>query len=277
VSFYITATNFWPIIRVFEGITQSDLKFVAWESGDNTNRFEAVAGRQYQIRVAGNAPAPSPRPEGVFTFYMSYAPAPMNDAFANRIPLTGKENIFQVSTIGATREPGEPVNGQACAAHSVWYSWRCPGNGVVNLSAELGYYPYISVYTGVSLNSLSLLASNANLSGISCCISFQGVSNTVYQIAVDACGNDTETTTMNVSLQDFPRLEMLRRTPAGVMQMTSRGYYYGQYVLEASTNLVDWIPILTTDTFAVPDGLLLQDPAATNFSRRFYRAVLRSW
>jgi len=43
-------------------------------------------------------------------------------------------------------------------------------------------------------------------------------------------------------------------------------------VIFASTNLVDWNSILTN--LPVPGSLPLLDPAATNFPRRFYRAVV---
>ena len=42
------------------------------------------------------------------------------------------------------------------------------------------------------------------------------------------------------------------------------------YVLQASTNLINWIPLITNT--AVTNQFLLTDPGASNFSRRFYRA-----
>jgi len=44
-------------------------------------------------------------------------------------------------------------------------------------------------------------------------------------------------------------------------------------VVEASTNLVDWAPILTNTAAIGP--LYFHDPDVTNFSYRFYRAVIR--
>ena len=41
------------------------------------------------------------------------------------------------------------------------------------------------------------------------------------------------------------------------------------YILRASTNLVQWVPIATNTPAASPFYLI--DPNATNFSRRFYR------
>jgi hypothetical protein len=43
------------------------------------------------------------------------------------------------------------------------------------------------------------------------------------------------------------------------------------YILQASTNLVNWVPISTNTPGTSP--FVLMDPNATNFPRRFYRAV----
>ena len=45
------------------------------------------------------------------------------------------------------------------------------------------------------------------------------------------------------------------------------------YVTSASTNLQDWTPISTN--VAVTASVVVTDPAATNCTRRFYRAVVQ--
>jgi hypothetical protein len=44
-----------------------------------------------------------------------------------------------------------------------------------------------------------------------------------------------------------------------------------EVVVEASTNLVDWTPILTNTAAIGP--LYFHDPDMTHFTKRFYRAV----
>jgi Immunoglobulin domain len=44
------------------------------------------------------------------------------------------------------------------------------------------------------------------------------------------------------------------------------------YVILASTNLQDWTPVYTN--VALTGSVVLTDPGATNYSKRFYRAVL---
>ena len=43
------------------------------------------------------------------------------------------------------------------------------------------------------------------------------------------------------------------------------------YTLQASTNLVDWIPIQTY--ISTNSTMTVVDPTATNYNYRFYRAV----
>jgi hypothetical protein len=57
--------------------------------------------------------------------------------------------------------------------------------------------------------------------------------------------------------------------PDGQFQLTVYGELGRSYVLEASTNLVTWIPILN---FACTNSpLCVADPAAANYAQRFYR------
>jgi hypothetical protein len=62
--------------------------------------------------------------------------------------------------------------------------------------------------------------------------------------------------------------------------MTTNGFTFqlsvsvGQtYVILATTNLQDWTPISTN--VALTGNVVVTDPAATNCSRRFYRAMVQ--
>jgi len=46
-----------------------------------------------------------------------------------------------------------------------------------------------------------------------------------------------------------------------------------EVIVEATTNLLDWTPILTNTAAVGP--LYFHDPDMTNFTKRFYRAVTR--
>jgi uncharacterized repeat protein (TIGR03806 family) len=59
----------------------------------------------------------------------------------------------------------------------------------------------------------------------------------------------------------------------GGFQLQIAGPTGKTYVLQASTNLFNWVPIRTNVPASTPFTIV--DPNATNFSRRFYRAVLQ--
>lgn len=61
---------------------------------------------------------------------------------------------------------------------------------------------------------------------------------------------------------------------SGQLQFTLAGAPGKTYVVQASTNMINWVPIFTNST---PLNGLLQfvDPKATNYSSRFYRTVLQ--
>jgi hypothetical protein len=56
----------------------------------------------------------------------------------------------------------------------------------------------------------------------------------------------------------------------GQFQFNLSGANNASYVIQASTNLVNWTPILTT-----PAPAQITDPAASSYPRRFYRAVFQ--
>jgi hypothetical protein len=62
--------------------------------------------------------------------------------------------------------------------------------------------------------------------------------------------------------------------------MTSNGFAFqlsvpigSTYVIWTTTNLQDWTPISTN--IALTGSVVVTDPAATNCSRRFYRAMVQ--
>jgi hypothetical protein len=60
-----------------------------------------------------------------------------------------------------------------------------------------------------------------------------------------------------------------QRSSNGLFVMTFRAIPGQNYVLSASTNLTDWVPIWNFTPTSNPT--LFADPFSTNFSRRFYR------
>src|SRR5436190_21333340 len=62
----------------------------------------------------------------VFFFAVTALAAPVNDNFANAIPLTGLTVTTTGSNSGATRESGEPIHVTSSGTHSAWWRWTAP-------------------------------------------------------------------------------------------------------------------------------------------------------
>jgi hypothetical protein len=58
----------------------------------------------------------------------------------------------------------------------------------------------------------------------------------------------------------------------GAFQLSVTGDVGPDYTVLGSTNLIDWVALLTTNSPGMP--FLFEDPAVTNFDRRFYRIRL---
>ena len=78
----------------------------------------------------------------------------------------------------------------------------------------------------------------------------------------------TESFSVNVLRPANPTLHVLSRGNGGFQLLVS-GDVGPDYALLASTNLVDWEPLLLTNSPAMP--LLLSDPTRGGNDRRFYR------
>ena len=108
---------------------------------------------------------------------------PANDAFAQRIPLSGAEVSVVGATVGATLEPGEPIMPRYIPGlwGSVWYAWTAPSNGVFAVSVDQIPIQFVVVYSGSSLSNLSALV--WGMSGAPAILTAtQGV---VYPVLVD--------------------------------------------------------------------------------------------
>jgi hypothetical protein len=118
---YIEATN---DVAVYEGTNSASLRAVA--SGNSLFTFTATEGEFYQMALLRRA-------EDTNTAAVSFgiAPAPQNDYFANRQPvtiqqgpLTSFSNELDYDVKRPTLEPGEPDHGVADAVGSIWWEFK---------------------------------------------------------------------------------------------------------------------------------------------------------
>ncbi len=127
-----------------------------------------------------------------------------NNNFADRIILTGNTISTTGSNVGATGEIGE-INhaGLSGTLNSVWWSWSATANGTVTINtAGSTFDTTLGVYTGNSVSTLTEVASNDDYLNLQSAVTFQAISGTTYQIAVD--GYNSLTGSINLGLNFTP-------------------------------------------------------------------------
>lgn len=161
-------------------------------AASGTTNWSAPALLQPELNVItataydeeGNASAP------VTIELVYFAINPVNDFFANAIPLTGSIGTNNFDNSNATKETGEPNHAGNVGGKSVWWSYTSSSDGVLTLStAGSTFDTLLAIYTGSDVASLIPVASNDGAypgapAGDS--LLNQAIhSNIVYHIAVD--------------------------------------------------------------------------------------------
>jgi hypothetical protein len=125
--------------------------------------------------------------------------APPNDNFASASPLPLINNYSDYSdlgsNVGATKEPGEPNHGGQAGGASVWWTWVAPASGTAKVEACNYISSVVAVYTGASVDALTLIGDGSTSTTGTSCISnplrstsVPVVAGSLYRIAVDGVG-----------------------------------------------------------------------------------------
>jgi uncharacterized repeat protein (TIGR01451 family) len=130
---------------------------------------------------------------------------PPNDAFAAGIVLTGVTGSTTGSSVGGTRETGEPVHFVAGSA-SVWYRWAPPGTGVATVDTiGSGFDTSLAAYTGSTVGGLTLVAADGNSGGdLRSRIRFPVTGGVTYHLAVDGAGTAAGPVTLHFAVDRAP-------------------------------------------------------------------------
>lgn len=103
---------------------------------------------------------------GPFTLMLSLevpAPTSPNDAFTNRLEITGSTYSFDGSIYGATNEPGEPLPAPNLR-QTLWWKVAPPETGLLTLTPSAPQFtPTMRVYQGNQLNSLVAVSAVSGL------------------------------------------------------------------------------------------------------------------
>lgn len=98
------------------------------------------------------------QPQGSVGFFR-IGTAPTNDAFTNAAVLTGLPVSNYVSSVGSSKEPGEPNHVGVNGGRSLWWRWTAPATNKVQITVTGALpFPAVAVYTGTALNALTYKA-----------------------------------------------------------------------------------------------------------------------
>lgn len=111
---------------------------------------------------------------------------PPNDAFANRLGLSGPAGQVIGTNIGATRESSEPEHAGNAGGSSVWWSWTAPATGSFQMNTRgSDFDTLLAIYTGRDVGSLTVVAANDDTFGATSGVTFLAQEGRTYRIAVD--------------------------------------------------------------------------------------------
>lgn len=117
---------------------------------------------------------------------------PANDNFANAtvLALSGSQTVsVKGYNTNATKETGEPRQGDNPGGRSVWWRWTAPSAGSVTLDTKGSYFDStLGVYTGTTLSALTKVVDNDDINpGVvqASTVTFNATAGTEYRIDVD--------------------------------------------------------------------------------------------
>jgi len=181
------------------------------------------------------------------------AGAASNDAFANAISVSLGSSGSTVSSVGFTKEVGEPAALAGTGGASAWWTWTATSNAPVAVStAGSSYDTVLDVWTGTSVSNLSLVTFSDDYSygtlvngfARTSMAVFTPVINTVYHFRVDGYVPGGSGTIV-FALQPVPAVSIAATTPDQEGSANP-----GVWTVSLSSPLADTVPI----TFGVTGG-----------------------
>ena len=129
--------------------------------------------------------------------------APANDTFANAINVNATLFSFMEFNECASKQAGEPNHAGDPWGHSLWFTWTPTSNQTAVITTKRSDFDtLLAVYTGNSVSTLSLVASNDDIiygTYQQSYLSFPARGGTTYRIAVDGYAGAVGTVVLNVN------------------------------------------------------------------------------
>ncbi len=164
-------SSFDTLLGIYQGTSVSTLTVRASNDDENnaggiyTSKVTDLAvtgGQVYRVAVDGFKDGAAAAAAGSVKLAWSFAVAPpANDGFAAAQVLSGPSGLVTGTSLGATKESGEPNHASNPGGASVWYSWTAPASGKLSVSsAGSSFDTLLGIYQGTSVGALTVRASN---------------------------------------------------------------------------------------------------------------------
>ena len=175
------------LLAVYIGASVNALTTVA---SNDDSRFDlssgvsiqAINGTTYYVAVDG-----FDGELGVLMLNWGPEAPPVNDNFSNALVILGPAGTTNGTSSGATKEAGEPNHAGEPGGRSVWFRWTAPSAHEVSITtAGSDFDTTLAVYTGASVNALTVVATNNEFAADSTsAVVFTPTAGATYHIAVD--------------------------------------------------------------------------------------------
>lgn len=290
VTFHTSGSEFDTVLGVFGGATPPGLVLLAQNNDLDGSQWASRvttavrAGETLWVAVDGAAVKSGDVRAGIFRLEWTLVEGvSANDFLAQARLLEGLAGETTGENRSATAEPGEPAHGGDPAAASLWYRWRAPASGPVDVeTAGSALSTRVSVYQGSSLGTLVEVArgrATDPLNGVRAArVRFEAREGLDYLWALDGARSLLNPNPERGSIRLAWRQAALPPVRLGNPSLGSSGFAVvlsgppgGLGRLEYSGDLRAWTAVATHRLDAAGQAVL-QDPAAVGRTGGFYRA-----
>jgi hypothetical protein len=194
-----------------------------------------------------------------------------NDDFSDATVIAGINGTANGSNVAASKEVGEPDHPDDPGGASVWWRWTAPETGTAVFDTfGSDFDTVLAVYSGGSLEGLSLVASNDDAGDdVQSLVGFTAVAGTTYQIAVDGYDGEVGNIVLKwIQLAGEVQIRSLTQRPDGVFVLDCVGLPGARYALYSTGDFDTWSMEVILEN---PTGVFSFTTGPSSALKRFFQ------
>jgi uncharacterized repeat protein (TIGR01451 family) len=189
ITLTTTGSDFDTLLAAYTGSAVGALTPVASDhtGTSSTVSFPVLANDSYKIAVDGVSGV-----GGSARLSWQFKQGPPNDFFSHPTLISGDGATVTGTSLGASKEAGEPAHGGDAGSASVWYAYTATADGTLRVEAAAtnpaeNLDMLLGVYTGARVDQLTLVRSNDDAPNTKDSrVRFRMSAGQTYYIAVDS-------------------------------------------------------------------------------------------